>query len=745
MKGSASYARGEAIRPGIWGQANLTRRYRSALVAALACASVFAISVAAETAAARSGAKSSHSAAAKTVKHKKVAARKSKDKSTSAKSTVPQIPLAQGPTPQTPDVEIALVRSAIDALRHGGASKATSVAAAISDPAARRLVEWLILRSDHSGADSKRYLAFIAANPHWPSLAMFRRRAEAMLWIENPKPEQVLSFFNGSPPLSAVGRLVLARALLAQGDTEGAGALVREAWRNNSISADLEKYVLERYSGFLSRADHKARMEERLFATDHEAALRVARRLGAADLAIAQARIAINRKAGNAKKLLDAVPADARNDPGYLFARVHLLRHDDKIAEAARVLLAAPHDLAQIQEGEEWWVERRIMSRKLLDLGDARSAYQVVADAAEPTKENSRVERHFMAGWIALRYLDDPATAAPHFARIQEVSSHPTSLARSHYWLGRTAEALHRPDQARAEYQAAAGASAAYYGQLARAKLGLPALALAPPPATPDARAEAERLELVRALEILYALNERPLVITLMAGLGDTLDDVGTLSALGQLAEQYHDARGMLHLGKAALARGLPLDYYAFPTVGVPRYSPIAPDIGNAMLFGIIRQESAFNPADWSSAQAMGLMQVTPEAGRDTCKRFDCKYDVKRLRNDSPYNLQVGAAELAGLMEDYRGNYALVFAGYNAGRGRVRDWIAQFGDPRDPKVDPIDWVERIPFMETRNYVQRVMENVQVYRTHFENDAPLTIDADLRRGLRREMRQDAEAH
>ncbi|MGA7487717.1 MAG: lytic transglycosylase domain-containing protein, partial [Xanthobacteraceae bacterium] len=426
----------------------MTRRYRSALVAALACASVFAISVAAETAAARSGAKSSHSAAAKTVKHKKVAARKSKDKSTSAKSTVPQIPLAQGPTPQTPDVEIALVRSAIDALRHGGASKATSVAAAISDPAARRLVEWLILRSDHSGADSKRYLAFIAANPHWPSLAMFRRRAEAMLWIENPKPEQVLSFFNGSPPLSAVGRLVLARALLAQGDTEGAGALVREAWRNDSISADLEKYVLERYSGFLSRADHKARMEERLFATDHEAALRVARRLGAADLAIAQARIAINRKAGNAKKLLDAVPADARNDPGYLFARVHLLRHDDKIAEAARVLLAAPHDLAQIQEGEEWWVERRIMSRKLLDLGDARSAYQVVADAAEPTKENSRVERHFMAGWIALRYLDDPATAAPHFARIQEVSSHPTSLARSHYWLGRTAEALHRPDQA---------------------------------------------------------------------------------------------------------------------------------------------------------------------------------------------------------------------------------------------------------------------------------------------------------
>ena len=181
------------------------------------------------------------------------------------------------------------------------------------------------------------------------------------------------------------------------------------------------------------------------------------------------------------------------------------------------------------------------------------------------------------------------------------------------------------------------------------------------------------------------------------------------------------------------MARGLPLDYYAFPTVGVPRYSPIGPGIDNAMLFAIIRQESAFNPADWSHAQAMGLMQVTPVAGRDTCKRFSCKYDVKRLKNDIPYNLQVGAAELGGLMQEYRGNHILAFAAYNAGRGRVRDWIARFGDPRDPKVDPVDWVERIPFMETRNYVQRVMENLQVYRTRFGNDAPFTIDADLRRG------------
>jgi len=640
----------------------------------------------------------------------------------------PAVPLAQTPTPQTSDPDVALVKSAIDSLRSGGADKATGVQATISDPVARKLVEWIILRSDRNGAGSARYTAFIAANPTWPSLAMFRRRAEALLWVENVKPPQVLGFINGSPPQSAKGRLVLARALLAKGDTAGARAQVREAWRNDPMPADVEKQVLENYSEFLSRADHKVRMEKRLFAADNETATRAACRLGGADVAIAQAHIALNRKGSNAKKLLDAVPAEARHDTGYIFAHAHILRHDGKIAEAAQVMLSAPRELTQIHDSEGWWVERRVLARNLLDIDDARSAYLVVRDAAEPIKENSRVERHFMAGWIALRFLNDPATAAAHFARIQDASSHPTSLARAHYWLGRTAEAARWPDQARTEYQLAARSSAAYYGQLARARLGLRTLALT----APDKRAGVERLELVRAVEILYALEERSLVIPLMADVGDKLDDVGALSALGELAERYQDARGMLQLGKAALARGLPLDYYAFPTVGVPRYSPVAPAIDSALLFAIIRQESAFNPADLSSANAMGLMQVTPIAARDTCKRFSCTYDVKRLKNDMPYNLQVGAAEFAGLMQDYRGNYILAVAAYNAGRGRVREWIERFGDPRDPKVDPVDWVERIPFMETRNYVQRVMENLQVYRTLFGGNAPLTIDTDLRR-------------
>src|SRR5215470_4400336 len=590
---------------GDWGPAKLTR-HRSALVAALACVSLLVAGLAGEAAAKHRG-KGAHAAAdksekaeGKTGKHsgKKTAGKSrgkhdkdDKDsKSASDKSTVPQIPLAEGPPPQTAEAEIALVKQAIEALRKNGASKATAIQAGMSDPVARKLVEWLILRSDHNGADSTRYRAFIAANPNWPSPALFRRRTEAMLWVENVKPAQALDFFRDSQPLSGIGRLVLARALIAQGQSEAAAAQVREAWRNDALSDDVEKQVLDRYGQFISAGDHKARMERRLSAGDNEAALRAARRLGKADVAIAQARIALNRKGGNVKKLLEAVPAEAHSDGSYVLAQVHMLRQSDKIADAAKTLLSAARETTENCDPEDWWVERRILARKLLDRNDARSAYLAVAEAAEPIKENSRVERAFMAGWIALRYLDDPATAATHFARIQAVSSHPTSLARSRYWLGRVAEAVQRPDRARAEYQAAARASASYYGQLARARLGLAALALAGPPATPDKGVETERLELVRALEILYALKERPLVIALMGDIGDTVDDIGAISAVGELAQQREDARGMLRLGKAALARGLPLDYYAFPTVGVPQYSPLgaAPGLDKATLFAII-------------------------------------------------------------------------------------------------------------------------------------------------------------
>jgi soluble lytic murein transglycosylase len=194
---------------------------------------------------------------------------------------------------------------------------------------------------------------------------------------------------------------------------------------------------------------------------------------------------------------------------------------------------------------------------------------------------------------------------------------------------------------------------------------------------------------------------------------------VARLAALGELTFRRNDARGMLEIGKTALARGLPVDHYAFPTIGIPQHSQIAPEIERSIIYSVARTESAFDQRDKSSANAVGLMQVTPEAGRDTAKRFGVTYDWDRMVSDPVYNTQMGAAELSALLKEYGGSHIMTFAGYNAGRGRVREWVKAHGDPRDPNVDAVDWVERIPISETRNYVQRVMENLQVYRVRFD--------------------------
>jgi soluble lytic murein transglycosylase len=341
-----------------------------------------------------------------------------------------------------------------------------------------------------------------------------------------------------------------------------------------------------------------------------------------------------------------------------------------------------------------------------------------VRTAALPANEYYRAEFHFLPGWIALRYLNDPAAASNHLAHIDDGSANPIVLARASYWRGRAAEAAGDNETMRAQYEAAARHSTAYYGQLARAKLGLERIELRPPLQPDPDHGPAVSNELVRAADMLYALGERDVVLGFVTDLAEQSADVATLGALGELTARREDARAMLQIGKTALARGLALDHYAFPSIGIPQHSPIGPQIDRSIIYSVARTESAFDQRDVSPAKAVGLMQVTPDAGRDTAKRFGVTYDWDRMVSDPVYNTQMGAAELAALLSEYRGCHIMTFAGYNAGRGRVRQWVKQYGDPRDPTVDAIDWVERIPLAETRNYVQRVMENLQVYRVRF---------------------------
>ncbi len=642
----------------------------------------------------------------------------------------PAVPAAVAATSSTSQADSDALENVIELVRKHQPGDATQAEAAISDPVAQKLAEWIILRSDNNGATVERYRAFLAANPSWPSQSFLRRRLEAALWDDHREDGIVWAWFENELPVSAKGKFALAKAMLARGDRANAQRLVRDAWRNDPMSEDTESTALDLFGALLTPGDQKARMDLFLYGGEHEIALRAAKRLGAAEVALAKARIADYRKAANTKALLEAVPKELHGDPGYIFSKIQLLRREEKFAEAAQLMLSAPRDPAQLYNVDEWWIERRLLSRKMLDVGEHRTAYLIARDAALPSRDIYKTEQEFTAGWIALRFLNDPATAAQHFARIGVGSVNPTALARAGYWQGRAAEAAGHTQEARAAYTRAAEQSTSYYGQLARAKLGLPQIELN---GVPAARTRGvERLEIVRAVQLLYALDERDIAIPIFADMGEN-GDPDALVGLGELASRNGDARGMLLVGKAALNRGLPFDFYAYPVMGIPPFKSIGPDVEQSIIYAITRQESAFNPNDVSPAQAYGLLQVTPDAGKYVCKKYGAGFDLSRLKHDPAYNAALGAAELGGLIEDYRGSYIMTFAAYNAGRGSVKKWIDRYGDPRDPKVDAVDWVELIPFSETRNYVQRIMENLQVYRARFGGGTRLQIEADLHRG------------
>ena len=660
-------------------------------------------------------------------RHAKHASAQRKAKPSKA-SSAPKEAVKETVAPLTGD--LALVKDAIDLARKAKTQEATDIRNRIADPAAQNLVEWYILRHPETTAPFSRYAAFIAANPQWPSAPLLRRRAEARLWEQRSDAATVRGF-TGDRPATAKGKLALARVLLAEGDRDGAARLARDAWRSDELSERLETDAIETFRDLLTRDDHRARMNRRIGAKDLAGAKRAAQRLGGDELAIVKACAAVKGKADKAKDTLDDVAVEARQDLGYTLCRIQWMLAQNRIDDAARLMLAAAPETMALQDTDQWWRERRSLARKLLDDGKFQTAYDVVRPAATPANEYYRADVHFMCGWIALRYLDNPKTAATHFAHIDDGATNPIVLARANYWRGRAAEALGQADAMRASYEAAARYPTAYYGQLARARLGRDPIELrAPSPvlASADASATDER---VRSAEMLYEIGERDVVLYFAADLGEQSSDVALLEALGELTGRRNDARAMLQIGKPSLGRGLPLDHYAFPTIGIPPHRQLAPEIEHSMVYSVARTESAFDQRDKSAANAVGLMQVTPEAGRDTAKRFKVSYDWDRMVSDPVYNTQIGAAELSALLSEYKGSHIMTFAGYNAGRGRVRDWVKAYGDPRDPKVDPIDWVERIPFSETRNYVQRVIENLAVYRVRFDVSTTATAKTDAR--------------
>ncbi len=561
--------------------------------------------------------------------------------------------------------------------------------------------------------DFAAYDAFLAANPDWPRLDAIRRSAEERL-PGDFSDQKVILWFGQHEPVSVAGALRLAAALRAVGGVAAAADLVRRTWRTGSFTGEQEAAFLALYGGMLQRSDETARLDRLLDQREFAAAERQAKRLGQAYSWLAKARRLLVLDRPGVDAAVANVPPSLQDDPGLLYERARWRQRrnrDDGVVELLDRAATA------MRWPERWWPLRQWAARRALDAGDTALAYRLASHHGLKTGVEF-AEAEWLSGWLALRFAQAPEQAYQHFVRLYDGVSTPISRARSAYWAAESASRLGDPDSARAWYTRAADYATAFYGQQAIARLGRTLdLDLDANIEVPEAERSAfEAQELVRLVRLLGTFGQQEHVTTFLTHLRGQADTASAHQLHAELATAVGRPDQALFTAKQASGRGL---------TGAGDLFPVPPDIARqldgtqspepALVLALIRQESAFDRQAISRAGARGLMQLLPATAHHVARKLNLPFQRARLSEDAAYNMKLGRAYLSQLLEDFEGSTALALAAYNAGPRRVESWIEAFGDPRRPDVDPVDWIERIPFSETRNYVQRVLEGHVIYR------------------------------
>jgi soluble lytic murein transglycosylase len=591
-------------------------------------------------------------------------------------------------------------------------AEAQAEAAHFADPVAEKLVLYLRLRAP-GAATAAEIADFMRQNPDWPAQAILERRREEAI-ASDPDDAAVLAQCTPTPTLGAA-MLRCAEATANAGRVADAGAIARNAWVNAIDTANGEAAFLRRWAGIATPDDQWARFERLAWFSDPSAAARQVPRLDPAHQAAAEARLAAKHDDPRTEALVAALPPALRDDPGLTLDRARSMRRTDHDAEAAALLIRTP-DAGNLPA---YWSERNLLARKLLREGHAKTAYDVVA-ANGQTADEQRADAAFLAGFIALRMLHDPATAAKHFS-VLAASHSIITQGRAHYWLGRALAAEGKDPKP--EYERAATWPTTFYGQLAILALGeSPAARIAKlrdPTWTRDTALAFTEHEVLRAAAWLIAWGDPSRARVFLT----RMDELAPIPAERALTAAFALQAGMPD-GAVFVARRMGRDGLALPHAGWPTpYDPVAPP-DPAFSLGIMRQESSFEIGALSPSGARGLMQLMPPTAEAVARLLGIRISVPALTSNADDNIRLGTAYLQEMLTRFDNSLPLAAAAYNAGPGRVAQWLNENGDPRTGPVDMVDWIELIPVGETRNYVQRVNENVVMYRAALHESAPV---------------------
>lgn len=617
----------------------------------------------------------------------------------------------------------AAFRAALGELADGNAIEAFKAAAALPNAVERRTIQWAAIYFNAGKIDYNAAAALAEEAPEFAASSTFQTRLEQSLTRAKLTDAELLELYPAAAPSTMTAQIDLAQALLRAGETERATELAQSLWTENFLTREQEAEVLATLGSLLDKDDHWARAMRLMM---HDRAKGSERLLGFFDEAqksLVVARAAVSRNDADAKARLDAVHPSMQTNPVFIFSRAQRARQFELWESAVEWLNKAP---AEVPEAGEWWDEREILARQLLALGDTRLAFEAAAGQTNGPA-GPLVQAKFYAGWIALTFLDDGQAAREQFAAMSTHATLPDSISQANYWLARAELRLGNEAAAQAALKLAAEHRTVFYGQLARAELGEP-IEVRNLPNAQDITTLFEQKPLVRAVRLLAANGEWRMAVPLLRQLGFGADQPGELLLAAELAREIGAYQLSIAIAAQADQKGHALDPLSFPEGEWADEVKLAAD--EAAVHAVVRQESMFQVDAVSHAGARGLMQLMPGTAKDVARDLGLDYSPSRLVSDPAYNTLLGSTYLATQLERYDGSLLLAAAAYNAGPGNANKWIKAYGDPRTARVDPVVWVELIPFSETRTYVKRVLGNYLVYRERLGAE-PITQQQALR--------------
>ena len=616
---------------------------------------------------------------------------------------------------------------ALTSAAQGDWDTAKAVARQISDPVAQDIIEWRRLR-DGSGAFAD-YQNFLTKNPDWPGLDLLRKRGEAAI-AEDHDSAEVLGYFKDNPPQTGTGSLRLAEGYMNDGKITEARREVVRAWTTFSLNNDEQSRLLKKFKTTLA-THHITRLDMLLWRGRSDEAQMMFPLVSDDYVILAKARIGLRVLARNPDGLIRAVPKSLQNDPGLAYERF-VWRARKNLADTARELLIERSvSLKSLGQPENWADRRRDIARQDMRNGNNKRAYQI-ASQHFLSEGSDYADLEWLSGYLALRKLKDPKLAIKHFTRFRAAVATPISYGRAGYWLGRAYDAAGDKANAQKEYLFGAEHQTSFYGQLAAEKAGSgPDETLAGLTNEPDWRQAAfMKSSVIRAALLFHEAGFGYETERFIRSYAESLDLVGN-QQLAAMALDLNRPSIAVRLSKQAAGMGIVMPKSYFPLTELAKLKTrLKPEVA----MSIARRESELDPTVISHAGARGLMQVMPNTARKVAQGIGLPYSLAKLTSDWEYNATLGSAYLADQFEDFNGSFILAFAAYNAGPSRAKRWREVYGDPTSSKTDQVDWIEHIPFNETRNYVMRVMESLHIYRARIAGKTPpLQLSKDLRKG------------